>query len=118
MGIDWDHVVLAPCMDQFANPVTITPVKSQPGAPPFTTRCVWEVMANTIIQEDGTELVTSRYVMGFRIAELPARLLAGDQATLDGLVYTLNDFVYDGQGGVRWNVKASAPGQETHYAAQ
>ena len=116
MGIDWDGLVLKPCMDQFATRITFNPIKSAPGMLPFDRRGVWEVTPITITQEDGSLFITSQFIIGYRLNEMPVRLVKGDTAAVDGELYTLNAFQYDGQGGVRWDVKAAAPGQETHYA--
>lgn len=122
MPIDWDGLVLTPCMDIFAldgrngpGPV-LTPLKSQPNVPAFGIRAVWEVTPTTITQEDGSLMTTTIYTLGIRLREFPVPPVKGDMITIDNEDYILNDFQYDGQGGVRWIVKGKKPSQETHYA--
>jgi len=123
MSIDWSNLVLGPCMDQFAlqdtslggkNSVMLNPIRSQPGAPPYPIRCVWEVTPYTIVQENEAPLVTTVLKIGLRLSEFSVPPTQGDQPTIDGQTYTLDTYENDGQGGVRWVCKAKAASQETH----
>jgi len=118
MSIDWDGLVLSPCMDTFAesNSVQFNPLKSQPGQPSYPARCVWEVTPYTIVQEDNAPLVTSVFKIGIRLKDFTVPPTGGDQVTINGVTYTLDSFEADGQGGMRWIVKSASPGQETQYA--
>src|ERR1700676_3509947 len=122
MSIDWDNLVLGPCMDQFAlgrafpgetTVVMFNPVKSQPGAPSYSGRCVWEVVQYTLVGENDAPMSTSTYKIGLRLSEFTVPPVQGDQVGINDDIYTLDAFEFDGQGGVRWVVKAVASGQET-----
>jgi len=114
MSIDWSNVVLGPCMDQFAVPVYINPLRSQPNALAYWARGVWEATPYTIVQENEAPLVTTVFKLGLRLVEFMIPPTQGDQVTIDGDTFTLDAYEYDGQGGVRWVCKAKAPSQETH----
>jgi hypothetical protein len=127
-GFDWDTIVLAPLMDTFAlginnnsrqtdGTVVFNPIKSQPGAPLYDGRGVWEATPYTVIEENQAPMVTTVYKIGLRLNDFSTPPSNGDQVTINGLTYTLDAFEYDGQGGVKWVVKAVAPGQETQYAS-
>jgi hypothetical protein len=118
MAIDWDDLVLSPCMDQFAlNAPTFNPIKSQPGQPSYPARCVWEVVEYTVVEENAAPMSTSILKIGLRLNDFAVPPVQGDQVTIDNDTYTLDSFIYDGQGGVRWTVKSTAPGGETQYAS-
>jgi hypothetical protein len=115
MGIDWNGVVLSPLMDTFSITMFFTPLKSQPSQPGFWGRGVWEATPYTIIEENASPLTTTIYKIGLRLSEFTVPVIQGDQVTIDGDTYKLDTFEFDGQGGVRWVVKAAAAGQETQY---
>ena len=93
------------------------PVKSQPGAPSYAARCVWEVVQYTLVGENDAPMSTSTFKIGLRLSEFAVPPVQGDQVGINDDVYTLDAFEFDGQGGVRWSVKAVAPGQETQYVS-
>lgn len=127
MSVDWNNLVLGPCMDQFAltdasvdpnstGQVQLNPLKSQPGVAAYGCRAVWEVVQYTIVEDNDAPMSTSVFKVGLRLSEFAVPPVQGDQMVIAGDVYTLDTFEFDGQGGVRWVVKAAAPHQETQYA--
>ena len=54
MRIDFDDLVLSPCMDTFAEPVMIDPVVSQPGALPYTARAIFTSRPYEVQLNDGS----------------------------------------------------------------
>jgi hypothetical protein len=112
MGIDWDGIVLGPATDRFAiGAVFSSDVVIVEGRVP---RVVWEVEPHTIIQENQEPLTTSIFKVGLRLSDFATPPKQGSLVTINGQTYTLASFEYDGQGGVRWVVKAKLPGQATH----
>jgi hypothetical protein len=79
---------------------------------------VWEVTPYTIVQEDNAPMATSIFKLGLRLRDFAIPPRQGDQVTINSSAYVLDSHEYDGQGGVRWVVKALAANQETQYVPQ
>lgn len=105
MSIDWNALVLGPCEDTFGVPVTITPVKSMPGAPAYAARGIWTSRTVEIPMDDGTVIRSNNMDVGIRISEFPACPIKGDGVQINGANYTIYDVQIDGQGGAKLVVK-------------
>lgn len=92
------------------------PIKSQPGMPSYPGRCVWEVTVYEVIEENSAPMSTSIIKIGLRLKDFSVPPVQGDTVTINGSTYKLDKFEYDGQGGIRWVVKADGPNKETQYA--
>lgn len=116
MSVDLSALVLGPCMDAWAKPVTITPVKSQPTAAPFGMRGVWIVDNINLVADNGAPFSSRTIKFGIKLDELSIPLAQGDYIrTLasdlpmgyvrDVVPGAVVDFIIDndqpdGQGGV------------------
>jgi hypothetical protein len=107
MAIDFADLVLGPCMDAFAIPITVAPAKSQPGAPFYSgVRGSWSV--KPVLIETGTGFhSTNQPTLGIRLADWDVAKkpypeqrdflsLDGDPA---GICWEVKDIQPDGQGG-------------------
>lgn len=54
MPINWPSLVYSPNYSVFARSVTITPLASQPNAPAYTARGIFDTAALDVIAEDGS----------------------------------------------------------------
>lgn len=78
MGIDWSDDLYLPCQDVFGRPVTITPLVSQPGAPAYPNRGIFDTRVINDILEDGSLLGDQQTILDIRIAEYAVLPMQGD----------------------------------------
>jgi hypothetical protein len=114
--IDFDGLVLAPAMEIFARPITVTPLKSQPGHPAFEARGVWASKPVDVPLEDGSILSSQDHRLGVRWSEFLVPLAQGDQIEVDAHlsaprlgIFLIEDGDDDGQGGTDLSLKWIAP---------
>lgn len=114
--IDFDALVLGPAMTLFARPVTIRPVKSQPGAPAYAARGVWSSKPVDVTLLDDGVLSSQNHTLGIRGAEFPIPLVQGDRVEIDAYmslprvgVCAIEDTDDDGQGGTTLTIKVIGP---------
>lgn len=116
MGIDFNNLVLGPCMDAFYKSCLVTPVKSQPMAIPYPARGVWTTDNINVATDDGGSFSSRvlKYgikidefmippvqhdVLTFKVSDLPMGYLRdalNPTATVDFLI---DNDQPDGQGG-------------------
>jgi hypothetical protein len=114
--IDFSALVLAPCMEVFAKPVTVTPTKSQPLAAPYDARGIWHVDNVKIVTEDGGTFSNRTIKLSVLMADFTATPAQGDwisteakhlplaywQGDIDpnsNIDFVIDDQSPDGQGG-------------------
>jgi hypothetical protein len=104
--IDFDALVLAPCEEVFARPITVTPLVSQPGEPAYGARGIWSSKPVQVALENGALLSTKDLTLGIRLAEFTVPVKAGDQIEIDAHlslprigVCEIENTSDDGQGG-------------------
>jgi len=122
MAIDFSSLVLAPNMDAFARPVTITPLKSQPNAAPYDARGIWTMTSVGIATEDSGILSSTTLHFGIRLSEFAIAPKQGDwitskasqiplaywQGDIDPnsiIDFIIDNFSPDGQGGSQLTLK-------------
>ena len=71
MSIDFSALVLGPCMDTFARPLTVYPVASQPTAPQYANRGIWIIDQVPFVGEDGILMSTRTVKMGIMLVDYP-----------------------------------------------
>jgi hypothetical protein len=96
--VDFDALVLAPCMNTFAVSFTVEPVASQPRGVPYAARGVWAVRNVDVDTQEG---ITSTEVrtLGVRISEFPVLPIARDRILFQDAAHMITDVDEDGQGG-------------------
>jgi hypothetical protein len=113
MAIDFSDLVLGPCMDAFAIPVTVAPAKSAPGKPFYSgVRGSWSVKPVLIETATGFHS-TNQPTLGIRLADWDAVGQAypeqRDILSLDndpaGICWEVTDAQPDGQGGADIQVR-------------
>ncbi|GGC68539.1 head-tail joining protein [Chelatococcus reniformis] len=113
MAVDFDALVLGPCMDAFAVPALLLPVVSAPGAPAIPIRGVFTLTPQDILDErDGSQRADD-YTFGVRASEFPLPAVTrGDQVSniglpsLAGRTFVIDDTGDDdGYGHQLWVIK-------------
>jgi hypothetical protein len=80
--MNFDTLVLNACQNSFGKPLTINPLASIPGAPPYLARGIWTVRVVDVILDDGSQLTTRTLEIDVRLSELPVLPMQGDQITI------------------------------------
>ena len=114
--IDFDSLVLSPCQDIFARPVTVTPLKSQPGQPAYAARGVWKAPTANVGLEDGSIMVSQDMTIGVRRVEFAVMVVEGDKIEIDAFlslsrvgICTIDRVNGDGIGDAQIVLKKIAP---------
>ena len=109
--INFDALVLAPAMANFAGPVMIAPVNSQPGAPPYVARGSYASKPVEIALEGSDDYHRTQHMtLGIRLSEFAVAPRQGDtmvrlpgvpstSGTLPEGTFEIYDLELDGQGG-------------------
>ena len=98
--IDFAALVLAPAMATFAQPITVTPAASQPGAAAYPARGIYASKQVQIPLENGTYHSTVQPTLGLRLADFAVAPMQGDVVALGTLgTFLIADITPDGQGG-------------------
>ncbi len=97
--MDFSSLVLAPAMAVFAQPITVTPVASQPGAPAYPARGSWSWKPAEEELPDGTYHSTNQPALGIRLADFAVPPKQNDTVVTAQGAFTIIDVVPDGQGG-------------------
>ena len=118
MGMDFTDLVLGPCMNAFAVPITVAPARSMPGQPIYGSqpgkplRGIWS--SKPVIIETATGYhSTNQPTLGIRLADFDALGKAypeqGDFLSLDGdaagICWQVVDPKPDGQGGAELELR-------------
>jgi hypothetical protein len=69
MGTDWSNLVAAPLYDQFSRPIIVTPIVSQPGAPAYSARGIFDTDEMDYPGLDGSIISNSRTRLDLKINE-------------------------------------------------
>ena len=97
--IDFAALVLGPAMDAFAQPITVTPVASQPSGAPYSARGSYSSKQVDIPLDDGTYQSTIQRKLGVRLADFTVPPVQKDQIAMAQGSFVISDIVPDGQGG-------------------
>lgn len=100
--IDFDSLVLGPCMDAFAEPVVYQPAIGVP----FQVTAVFDqayrpVDSLSIEGIDPMHVTASRPCLGVRLSAFPVQPDQADLVTVRGVQYWVQEVLADGQGGAR-----------------
>ncbi|HVG51163.1 MAG TPA: hypothetical protein VM867_05975 [Xanthobacteraceae bacterium] len=69
MAVNFSSLVYLPNYDMFARPVTVTPLASQPGAPAYTNRGIYDTRPIDVQAEDGSIISDQQTILDVRDAE-------------------------------------------------
>lgn len=107
MAVDFDALVLAPCIATYGEAVVYTPQ----GHAAFGLSGVFDSAHSTIDFTEGAPVSTMTPVLGVRLADFPPSIapLQGDGPVLcRGVAYLVADVEPDGHGGAKLILKLAA----------
>jgi len=106
MAVDFSTELYAKLWDQFARPITVTPVVSQPGAPAYAARGYFDTKEADVLTEANSILSSSQSFLDIRQAEFAVEPLQGDiidipfHANVAGGTFEVLDLAGKGAGGI------------------
>lgn len=107
MGVDWSNQVQLPLYNMFARPITVTPYASQPGAPAYAARGIFDTDGMDFPGLDGSIISNSRTILDIRTIEFavwPAQddlidIPPDPNSTIEGGVFEVLDINGFADGG-------------------
>ena len=100
--IDFDRLVLHPCLHVFGEPATYTPV----GGAPAALVGVFEEFHTLVREGDGVPVQENRPVLGVRAADIPGGLPArNDAMQVSGRNWAIDEILPDGVGHLKLVLK-------------
>jgi hypothetical protein len=78
MPVDFSTDVYLPAQDLFGRAITVTPVASQPAAPAYNARGIFDVDAIDVQAMDGSIISETRVILDIREVEFAVLPLQGD----------------------------------------
>lgn len=109
MPIDFDALVLGPCMDTFAEPITVDPLASQPGVTPYAAQGIFSSRPYDVMLDDGSSYQDQLTTIGVQISQFAVPPTAKDIITVRGVQYLAADAQKDGQGGLVLTLRRQTP---------
>lgn len=79
MSINFSTLVYSPNFDIWARPITVTPVVSQPGAPAYSARGIFDTESTDVLAEDGSLISQQKTILDLREVEFTVIPQQGDQ---------------------------------------
>ncbi len=94
MVVDFSKQVYIPAFNTFSRPVTVTPLRSQPGQPAYTRRGIYSTQPLDVAAEDSTIFADQITVVDIVEEEFPVLPLTGDLLSIPSYLTlpTLGDF--------------------------
>lgn len=107
--IDFAALVLGPAMTVLGQPITVTPVKSQPNAASYAARGVYALKAVEIPME-GTDLFQQSHQpeLGIKLGDFTVPPAQGDTIVCAQGTFEVFNVILDGQGGAKLVLRAIA----------
>lgn len=109
MGVDFSTNIYAPNFDFWSREITVTPIVSQPGAPAYVARGIYDTRGTMIQTEAGLAVLSDHEViLDIREREFPVKPVQGD------LIYIPPDGTfYEGTGTYEITDSSDNGGGET-----
>lgn len=107
--MDFASLVLGPCMDVFADPIMLTPTKSQPQAAAYPAQGIFAQKPVRIETENGGYLISLETTLGIRLADYPVPPKQGDSLVRSGVTWFVWSVTLDGQGGASLHIQTQRP---------
>lgn len=114
--IDFAALALGPGIATFARPITVRPVRSQPGQPAYQARGVWSSRNLDVATEDNRLLNSRTLTLGIRLSEFPKPPKTKDIVEVPAYLSLpaenmlwIDDIDLDGLGGATLFLKRGQP---------
>lgn len=82
MAVNFSQLVYLPAYDMYAVPCTFLPLKSQPGAPPYDARGIYDTRAQDVEAMDGSVFSDQQTIFDIREAEFPVLPVQNDRVII------------------------------------
>lgn len=94
MAVDFGAEVYAPSYDYFSRPISILPVASQPGRPPYDGRGIYDTVETDVIGENDTIVSDQQTIIDVLESDFVVLPAQGDRITVpaDGPLPALGTF--------------------------
>ena len=79
MAVNFAQDLYAIAFEKFARPITVTPLVSQPGQPPYDIRGIFDSRETDILAEDGSIISDGKIILDILMAEFPILPMQGDR---------------------------------------
>jgi hypothetical protein len=98
MGLNFDKLVLGPCVSAFGRRVTYRPLASAPGVAAFAVSGIFEAEHEMIERRDGADHSSVAPVLAVRLSAFAVPPRAGDEIVIGAETYQVWDPRPDGEG--------------------
>jgi hypothetical protein len=83
MGVNYATLIYAPAFDMFAGPVTFYPYSSQPGAPAYNGRGIFDTRSLNVVGEDGAVYADQETILDILEAEFAVLPRQNDRVVVE-----------------------------------
>lgn len=97
MAVDFDNLVLAPCIAVFGEAITYIPRLSSR----FPVNGIFDPAYTELVVIDGEPVTQTMPVMGIRLSDFPQKPLQDDTLIARGKVYRVREVRVDGHGSAK-----------------
>jgi hypothetical protein len=98
MAIDFDALVIKPCVSIFGEPIIYTAVGS---LNPLSINGVFDPANHDIVINEGVPMTMLRPVLGVYVADFPSPPQQNDICVVRGVTYTVREPIFDGRGNCK-----------------
>lgn len=99
MAVNFSDDLYLKCWDEFARPITVTPITSQPGAPAYDNRGYFDTKETDVLTEDMAVFSDAKMFLDIRLAEFPVLPMQGDFVDIPFLYVPGGSFVVEDLSG-------------------
>ena len=78
MAVNFSTLTKLPCQDMFSVPITVTPTRSQPGAPAYAARGIFNTGSQDVALTDGSVFSDQQTILDIRNLEFAVVPIQGD----------------------------------------
>ncbi len=98
--IDWDSIVIGPLTQVFGEPITFSPVVSQPASGTLLINGVFDEAYTELDIAGGTAITTQAPVVGIQVSQFGMLPMQGDLLTINrtGETFIVKEVRIDGHG--------------------
>ena len=112
MPVNFDALVLGPCMATFALPVVVDPSVSIPLSVPYVAQGIFTSRPHDVMLIDGTIVSDMETTLGIRLSDFPVPPVEGDRITVKAVKPTRMMFLggdaLEGPRHIWWNFVSSS----------
>lgn len=96
--LDFNEIVGLPVFNQFARPIVVTPLVSQPGVQPYNARGTYFTQPLDVMTEGNVIFSDQRTMLAVRISEFPVPMDSGDRVFIPAHMSMPSPGMFEVQG--------------------